>query len=92
MSELQAAIEDYTRLTIARLRGDLPMDDRARLEALEAALRCSGEHRMATMLDTALHSGMRPEQIRELASTGYRLAARLGVRLPPRRAFGRRAC
>jgi len=33
---------------------------------------------------------MRPEQIRQLAGTGYRLAKRLGVRLPPRRAFGRR--
>jgi hypothetical protein len=32
---------------------------------------------------------MRPEQIRELAGTGYRLARRLGVSLPPRRAFGR---
>ena len=32
-----------------------------------------------------------PERIRELAVTGYRLAKRLGVRLPPRRAFGRRA-
>ena len=30
------------------------------------------------MLDTALQSGMRPEQIRELAGTGYRLARRLG--------------
>jgi hypothetical protein len=46
---------------------------------------------MAGMLDTALLSGMRPEQIRELAVTGYRLAARLGVALPPKRAFGRRA-
>ena len=33
------------------------------------------------MLDTALQSGMRPEQIRELAVTGYRLAERLGVQL-----------
>jgi hypothetical protein len=46
---------------------------------------------MAGMLDTALQSGLRPEQIRELALTGYRLAKRLGIRLPPRRAFGRRA-
>ena len=59
--------------------------------SLEAALRCEPTHRMAGMLDTALQSGMRPEQIRELAVTGYRLADRLGVRLPPRRAFGRRA-
>jgi hypothetical protein len=34
---------------------------------------------------------MRPEQIRDLATTGYRLADRLGVTLPPMRAFGRRA-
>ena len=46
---------------------------------------------MAGMLDTALQSGMRPERIRELARTGYRLARQLGVELPPRRLFGRRA-
>jgi hypothetical protein len=34
---------------------------------------------------------MRPERIRELAVTGYELAERVGVRLPPRRAFRRRA-
>jgi hypothetical protein len=71
----------------AYARGDGPLAG----VALEAALRCDGEHRMASMLDTALQSGMRPEQIRELAATGYRLAERLGVSLPPRRAFGRRA-
>ena len=55
--------------------------------------RCAAQpdHRMAGMLDTALQCGLRPEQIRELAVTGYRMAKRLGVRLPPRRAFGRRA-
>jgi hypothetical protein len=47
---------------------------------------------MAGMLDTALQSGMRPERIRELAVTGYRLAEQLGVRLPPRRAWRRKAC
>jgi hypothetical protein len=46
---------------------------------------------MAGMLGQALQSGMRPEQIRELALTGYRLAKQLGVELPPRRSFGRRA-
>jgi hypothetical protein len=46
---------------------------------------------MAVMLDQALQSGMRPDQIRELAQTGYRLAKRLGVRLPPRQGVGRRA-
>ncbi|HEX3545387.1 MAG TPA: DUF4192 domain-containing protein [Mycobacterium sp.] len=71
----------------AYARGDGPLAG----VSLEAALRCEPSHRMAGMLDTALQSGMRPERIRELAVTGYRLAARLGVALPPRRAFGRRA-
>jgi hypothetical protein len=71
----------------AYARGDGPLAG----VSLEAALRCDATHRMAGMLDTALQSGMRPEQIRELATTGYRLADRLGVQLPPRRAFGRRA-
>ncbi len=69
----------------AYARGDGPLAGLS----LEAALRSSPDHRMAGMLDTALQSGMRPEQIRELAGTGYRLARRLGVSLPPRRAFGR---
>ena len=69
----------------AYARGDGPLAGLS----LEAALRAEPSHRMAGMLDTALQSGMRPEQIRELAGTGYRLAQRLGVTLPPRRAFGR---
>lgn len=69
----------------AYVRGDGPLAGLS----LEAALRCDPDHRMAGMLDTALQSGMRPERIRELAGTGYRLAKRLGVSLPPRRAFGR---
>jgi Domain of unknown function (DUF4192) len=72
----------------AYARGDGPLAG----VALEAALRADPTHRMAGMLDTALQSGMRPERIRELAVTGYRLAERLGVRLPPRQGFGRRAC
>lgn len=71
----------------AYARGDGPLAG----VSLDAALRCDETHRMAGMLDTALQSGMRPEQIRELAKTGYRLAKRLGVQLPARRAFGRRA-
>lgn len=71
----------------AYARGDGPLAG----VSLEAALRCDPEHRMAGMLDTALMSGMGPEQIRQLAATGYRLARELGVRLPPRRLFGRRA-
>ncbi|OBF83931.1 hypothetical protein A5791_25265 [Mycobacterium sp. 852002-51163_SCH5372311] len=71
----------------AYVRGDGPLAG----VSLEAALRCDGDHRMAGMLDTALQSGLRPERIRELALTGYRLARQLGVRLPPRQTFGRRA-
>ena len=71
----------------AYARGDGPLAG----VSLEAALRCDPTHRMAGMLDTALQSGMRPEQIRELAATGYRLAKQLGVQLPERRGFGRRA-
>lgn len=71
----------------AYARGDGPLAG----VSLESALRCDPAHRMARMLDTALQSAMRPEQIRELAGTGYRLADRLGVRLPPPRDFGQRA-
>ncbi|MBS4730007.1 DUF4192 domain-containing protein [Mycobacterium sp. SM1] len=68
----------------AYARGDGPLAGMS----LECALRCDPEHRMAGMLDTALQSGLRPEHIRDLAGTGYRLAERLGVRLPPQRVFG----
>ncbi len=71
----------------AYARGDGPLAG----ISLDAALRSVPEHRMAGMLDTALQSGMRPERIRELAVTGYRLARKLGVRLPPRQGSGRRA-
>jgi hypothetical protein len=71
----------------AYARGDGPLAG----VSLEAALRCDPGHRMAGMLDTALQSGLRPEHIRELAITGYRLAERVGVRLPPPRTFRRRA-
>jgi hypothetical protein len=68
----------------AYVRGDGPLAG----IALDAALRCIPTHRMASMLDTALQSGMPPDQVRELALTGYRQAERLGVQLPPRRTFG----
>lgn len=71
----------------AYARGDGPLAG----VSLEAALRSDANHRMAGMLDQALQSGMRPDQIRELAKTGYRLARRLGVRLPSRRVPGKRA-
>jgi hypothetical protein len=62
-------------------RGDGPLAG----IALDEALRIEPTHRMGGMLDRALRAGMRPEQIQELAGTGYRLARRLGVRLPSRR-------
>ena len=71
----------------AYVRGDGPLAG----VSLEAALRCDPGHRMAGMLDTALQSGLRPERIRDLGLTGYRLARQLGVRLPPRQSFRRRA-
>ena len=71
----------------AYARGDGPLAGLS----LEAALRATPEHRMAGLLDTALQSGLRPDRIRGLAETGYRLAHELGVTLPQRRRFGRRA-
>ena len=70
----------------AYVRGDGPLAG----IALSEALRCNPAHRMAGMLDKALQSGMRPEQIGELALTGYRVADRIGIELPPRERFGRR--
>ncbi|MBP2452933.1 DUF4192 domain-containing protein [Mycolicibacterium lutetiense] len=71
----------------AYARGDGPLAG----VSLDAALEARPTHRMAGMLDTALQAGMRPERIRELAVTGYRLAEQLGVQLPPRRTWRRRA-
>ena len=42
-------------------------------------------------IDEALMSGMRPVQIRELALSGFRVADRVGVELPPYQRSGRRA-
>lgn len=71
----------------AYTRGDGPLAG----VALDAALRCDRTHRMAGMLDSALKSGMRPEQIRELGRTAYSVAGRLNVELPPQRTFRRHA-
>lgn len=68
----------------AYARGDGPLAG----VSLEAALTADPAHRMARMLDQALQAGMRPERIRELARTGYRMARRIGVDLPP---FGLKA-
>lgn len=51
---------------------------------LGAALYINSAHHMASMLHMALRSGIRPEHICELAATGYDLANRLDVWLPPR--------
>jgi hypothetical protein len=77
---VQLAFSAYTR-------GDGPLAG----VSLEAALHIDPTHRMAGMLDTALQSGLRPEKIRDLAGTSFRLADRLRVQLPPMREFGRRA-
>lgn len=94
MGELARSLPDPWRVEAlvllafsAYARGDGPLAG----ISLDQALRGDPMHRMAGMLDQALQSGMRPEQIRELAKTGYRLARQLGVRLPPRRLYGRRA-
>lgn len=71
----------------AYARGDGPLAG----VSLDAALRCVPQHRMAGLLDTALQSGLRPDRIRGLADTGYRLARQLGVRLPQRQELGQRA-
>jgi hypothetical protein len=71
----------------AYARGDGPLAG----VALQAALDVDSEHHMAGLLDSALQAGMRPDRIRELALTGYKLAERLGVQMPPRRIFGRSA-
>lgn len=41
--------------------------------ALDAALRIKPAHRMASVLDTALQAGLRPNRIRELARTARNL-------------------
>ncbi|MGK8523220.1 DUF4192 domain-containing protein [Nocardia asteroides] len=61
----------------AYVRGDGPVAG----IALEAALAADPGHPMAMLLDASLRSGMRPEQLRRLARSGYRVAAGLGVDL-----------
>ncbi|MFR9750332.1 DUF4192 domain-containing protein [Nocardia sp. 004] len=61
----------------AYVRGDGPLAG----IALDAALDADPEHPMAVLLDTALRLGMRPDQMRRLARSGYRIAAGLGVDL-----------
>ena len=60
---LPAPTRDFDRES-AYLRGDGPLAG----IALEAVLAENPHHRMAGMLDTALQSGVRPDEIRELLS------------------------
>jgi hypothetical protein len=64
----------------AYVRGDGPLAG----VALEAALTVEPGHRLGQLLISALRSGMRPDEIRTLADTGFRLAQELGISLPPR--------
>ncbi|PXX54564.1 uncharacterized protein DUF4192 [Nocardia tenerifensis] len=61
----------------AYVRGDGPLAG----IALEAALDADPDHPMATLLEASLMIGMRPDQLRRLARTGYDTAADLGVDL-----------
>ncbi|BAH55040.1 DUF4192 domain-containing protein [Rhodococcus opacus] len=63
----------------AYLRGDGPFAG----IALAAALDAEPGHVLATLLDGALHSGMRPAEVRGLAGVGYERASAVGVALPP---------
>ena len=62
----------------AYLRGDGPFAG----IALAAALDSEPGHVLATLLDGALHSGLRPTEVRGLADIGYERAEAIGVVLP----------
>ncbi|MGH3723622.1 MAG: DUF4192 domain-containing protein [Mycobacterium sp.] len=64
----------------AYVRGDGPLAG----VALDAALMADPGHRLGQLLMSALYAGMRPDEIRALADTGFRLAHELGISLPPR--------
>ncbi|WP_169812196.1 DUF4192 domain-containing protein [Nocardia xishanensis] len=63
----------------AYVRGDGPLAG----IALGAALETDPSHSMAILLDTALRSGMRPQELRRLADHGLGIAGHLGVDLGP---------
>ncbi|MFC0447152.1 DUF4192 domain-containing protein [Rhodococcus jostii] len=63
----------------AYIRGDGPFAG----IALAAALDSDPGHVLATLLDGALHAGLRPAEVRGLAGVGYDSAAEVGVVLPP---------
>lgn len=61
----------------AYTRGDGPLAG----VAFEAALQADPAHRIARLLDAALRTGMRPDDVRKLAVSGRDIAAGLGVDL-----------
>ncbi|MEV6340433.1 DUF4192 domain-containing protein [Nocardia vinacea] len=61
----------------AYLRGDGPLAG----VALQAALYADPAHSMAILLETALHTGLRPEVLRRLAYSGLGIATELGIDL-----------
>lgn len=82
--ELTRALPDPDRAESAMLlgyaayaRGDGPLAG----VALEAALASDPEHRMATLLDLGLQTGMHPRRLGKLAEAGREAAADLGVDL-----------
>lgn len=68
----------------AYARGDGPLAG----VALETALTVDPGHRLGQLLMSALRTGMRPNEIRTLADTGFRLAHELHIGLPPRNLQG----
>ncbi len=82
--QLTRALPDADRADAAALlayhayaRGDGPLAG----VALEVALGCDPAHRVATLLDVGLQSGMRPGRLHRLAESGREAAADLGVNL-----------
>lgn len=68
-----ATLAGYSAYT----RGDGPLAG----VALDAALHADPAHRIAQLLDAALRTGMRPEEVRKLAFSGSDTAAGLGLDL-----------
>lgn len=83
-AELVRVLSDSDRADAAALlgysayvRGDGPLAG----IAFHAALEADPSHQMAILLETALHAGMRPDQLRRLARSGLETAADLGIEL-----------